>query len=417
MGNSFTSNISKIKTQHVSLDEAFQRIETEANRLTSLILERKYTDRDTVCSKLGYQKVDELSSSYQVQTLEGVSHRLGIRSEHDPNLEANKNKICLDVVNFYLKKINLITNIQKELPKCREMENKIYDELKQKLNLDTLSNEEWYRIYNKLENFNQDIAAGYNLIENELEKVRKAKNMRELENVTLTVNTVLNKTNSICQKYNDDLIELGKSCLETPKVKTVIQEVPVIQRTIMSPKIVRHEVIQKPVEPLPTPPLREETPAITVRTSPQITQIVKQKLPQIPVERIPETSTLSSSSKREVRITGEKIQRGPLGITVKNPSKVEYSRVIPKEHARKIKRVLQPGTRTTKIEPIYEAKSVKSQGIPVRAVADHIPRTSNELPLREGQPTLYLGTSSNGWARVRHADNTEGFVPHSYLSK
>lgn len=420
MGNSINTNISKLNTQNMNLDEAFQRINAEANRLISLILERKYTDRDTVCSKLGYQKVDDLSTSYQVQTLEGIRHRLGISSEYNPTLEANKNQICLDIVNFYLKKINLITNIQRELPKCQEMENKIYNDLKQKLNSNNLSDEEWYRIYNKLENFNKDISTRYNLIESELEKVRKVSTMRELDSVTFEINTILDRTNSICNKYNNDLIEIGKLCegsfcpeeiKEFPQVKTVIQDVPIIQRTIMSPRIVRHEVIQNPVETLPSPEYRER-PVI------QTKQVVKQNLPQIPVEIIPE-KTKPTPSRREIRITGEKIQRGGLGITVKNPSKVEYSRIIPKEHARKIKTSLQAGTKTIKIEPVYETRQQvrKETGIPVRSIANHVPQTSSEISMREGQPTLYLGTSSNGWARVRHADGSEGYVPHSYLSK
>ena len=116
MGNSKSIEIKNtlIDTQHMNLEDAFQRINNEANRLIMLILERKYTDRDAICSKLGYQKINDLSNSFQVETLEGVRYRLGVISDDNSNLEENKNKICLDIVNFYLKKINLITNIQKE---------------------------------------------------------------------------------------------------------------------------------------------------------------------------------------------------------------------------------------------------------------------------------------------------------------
>jgi hypothetical protein len=402
MGN-ITSFENSVDTQHMNLDEAYQRINNEANRLINLILERKYTDRDTVCSKLGYQKIDELSNSFEYRTLEGVRHRLGIQSEYNSNLEGHKNQVCLDIVNFYLKKINLITNIQKEIPICKNTESEIYNGLKDKLKTDNLTNEEWYRIYNKLEEFNKEINTRYNLIEQELEKIRKVNTMRELDIVTAEVNSILDRTNSICQKYDNDLKEITKLCL-TKSCKKDIVKVP--QTPVPFPsKVVVQEVPAGPVVPVVAP-----KPVVK-------SQIIKQKYPQIPLEIIPEKSKITTPSKREVRITGEEIQRGPLGISVKNPSKVEYSRIVPKEHARKIKKVLQPGTRKIKLEPVYNIPSNKTSGLPVRAVANHIPKTSSEVSLREGQPTLYLGTSQNGWARVRHSDGTEGYVPHAYLSK
>jgi len=220
MGNSgsFESNLqsktSNINTQHSDIDQTILRINAEANRLIELILQRKYNDREGICKRIGYQKVDELSGLFKIQTLNGIRYRLGIIPENTPELEANKQKVCLDIVNFYVKKINLITNIQKELPNCREMERNIYDNLAAKLNSRQLNNEQWLNVYNKLEKFNEEISSRYSLFERELERVRKATTMNELNAIAVTTHSILTKTNNICKNYEHDLIEFSNKSME-----------------------------------------------------------------------------------------------------------------------------------------------------------------------------------------------------------
>jgi hypothetical protein len=110
-------------------------------------------------------------------------------------------------------------------------------------------------------------------------------------------------------------------------------------------------------------------------------------LPKYPVE--------TSQKQRKVRVVGEKVERRNGTITVRNPKTVE---------------VVQTGSRRKSV-------GMSRTAIPARAVTNHFPTGPGEIELTEGQPTLYLGTNSNGWARVKHADGREGYVPHSYLSQ
>ena len=72
MGNSasFETNLqtksSNINTQHSDIDTTILRINAEADRLIALIIQRKYNDREGICKKIGYQKVDELSGLFQI---------------------------------------------------------------------------------------------------------------------------------------------------------------------------------------------------------------------------------------------------------------------------------------------------------------------------------------------------------------
>jgi hypothetical protein len=612
MGNakSFEENLvektANLNTQHSDLDLMIKRIDSEADRLIALILERKYNDREEICKKLGYQKVDELSQFFEIQTLEGVRYRLGIVPPNNPQLEESKQKVCLDIVNFYLKKINLINNIQKELPNCRNMEKQIYDNLEVKLKSNRLNNVEWLNIYSKLEKFNKEIKTRTALIERELERIRLAKTMQELDLIARTTNSILSNTNSICKNYENDLfqysnraeeykrkeqdilrnvekdvqvgsparndlfnlsheideensfapsptaeqirernernlemernrrielernernrrmdeiersrkmdeieknrslevernrrmdeiernrslevernrslevernrslevernrslevernrsLELEKSrSLELERnrrmdemernrrmdeiersrrmdeieksrsldfekqrlpavspqvVHTVVEEYPVVRRTVRKPVVVRDEVVESVIEPISPAPIK----------------IAKQKLPEIPVETFPEprlqigavrtVATPVINSTKHISVRGESIERNGDTLRVRNPTKIEVTRTVarPKTVAKVVK--VEPIYTTTQriIPPVMP---VKEMGIPARAVREHIPRSPNEVPLREGQPVLYLGSGQNGWSRVRHTDGTEGYVPHTYLSK
>ena len=553
MGNSNTSfeenlqnKSSNIQTQHSDIDLVITRINTEADRLIALILERGYNDRDQICKKIGYQKIDELSGLFHTQTLNGVRYKLGIIPENTPDLEANKTKVCLDIVNFYVKKINLITNIQKELPNCRNMENEIYNNLTNKLNSKSLNDDDWLQVYNKIENFNKDTQKRYKLIERELERVRAAKTMRELDAIAYTTNTILNDTNTICKRHENGLFQFSDKAEKMmptgltsqrivspqPMRSQVLSPQPMMpsglaSQRIVSPQPMRNQVLspepmrsqfmssqrlvspqpirqqpvrsqfmpserivspqpmvqpsgltsQRIVSPQPMksysmtqdytnpsspvsltrtevrPPLKsilkKERKTVTfgepeVHTNihkvpvtqrsiiqPEVVehQIVhhtpvyqpvsikeKTELPIVPVERFPETMPNRVNYEKSVKVTAEKIRKTSSGTYIKNPKALEISRVIPKEHMGRFHSNLNPKEKIVKIEPIYGQKT-KQNGVPVRAICNYNPQGPGEISLQKGQATLYLGTNQNGWSRVRHSNKTEGYVPHSYLSK
>ena len=599
MGNSNTSfeenlqsKSSNIQTQHSDIDLVITRINTEADRLIALILERGYNDRDQICKKIGYQKIDELSGLFNTQTLNGVRYKLGIIPENTPDLEANKTKVCLDIVNFYVKKINLITNIQKELPNCRNMENEIYNNLANKLNSKSLNDDDWLQVYNKIENFNKDTQKRYNLIERELERVRAAKTMRELDAIAYTTNTILNDTNTICKRHENGLFQFSDKAEKMMPVGLTSQRIvspqpmspepmrsqfmpyerivspqpmrpqpqfmpyerivspqpirpepmrsrfmpserivspqpirsqfipserivsPQPMRTqfmpserIVSPQPMRNQVLspqpmksqfmpsqfmpserqpmaqpygltsQRIVSPQPTKSysmtqdytnpsspvdltrtevrsplksiLKKERKTVTfgepeihtnihkvpvtqrsiiqhevvehqiVHQTPVYQPVsIKEKteIPIVPVERFPETIPKKVNYEKSVKVTAEKIRKTSSGTYIKNPKALEITRVIPKEHMGRFHSNLNPKEKIVKIEPIYGQKT-KQNGVPVRAICNYDPQGPGEISLQKGQATLYLGTNQNGWSRVRHSNKTEGYVPHSYLSK
>jgi len=425
------------------------------------------------------------------------------------------------------------------------MEKEIYDNLTMKLNSKNISDEEWLQIYKKIEKFNYDIKKRYTLIERELERVRQAKTVRELDDIAYTTNTILNDTNTICKRHETELFsysnkaeqmmspmqapreqmmspmqvpreqmmsprqmpaeqmmsprqmnenlpsgltsqripdmsrsyvrspspvmsrtqirspspvrvsnypnqnlpsgltsqripEMNRSYVRSPspvmsrtqirsptmgrteirspspapksilKKKTVtfaepeihehIHKVPITQRSIIQPEVVKHEIYQS--QPLLQP--------VEVKQ--------KKELPVIPVEKFPEPRKQSVRYDKSVKITGEKINKTSDGTYVKTPKRVETTRTIPKEYMGDFHSNLHPKEKIIRIEPVYGRK-MKEKSIPVRAICDYTPQGPGEIGLQEGQATLYLGTNQNGWSRVRHANQAEGYVPHSYLSK
>ena len=412
MGNSESSfedqlrkRTSTINSLHNDIDASMTRIENEANRLIGLITQRNYTDRVQLCQQLGWQKVDELSGLLPIETLQGIRYRLGIIPENTEQLNQTKQSICKDIVNFYLKKVNLISNIQAELPKCREMENAIYTGLTRRLQSEDVDNDEWIRIYNKLEKFNKDIRKRYALFERELVRIRKARTIRELDAIEVTTNSIVAKTNNICKNYEYDLIRFSRKSekvrsdqplkpvpkeptmttvvRQQPIVREVRQQVPVVQRVVQEPVVVRQEVVRKPVKPLPTKP--------------------------IPIPQSPDVRS------REVLVEGERIRREPNRLVVENPTKVQVTRNVSPKLARRIQQTLIPGERVVKIEPLATS-SVPTENIPARAIASWNARNSNEVNLTNGELVLHI-TNERGWALVKKSNGQEGYVPLSYLSQ
>jgi hypothetical protein len=203
--NSYTGNLN---TQHTDLDLSMKRIEAEADRVIGIILMRHYNDREALCKQIAYHKVDELSQFFPTEVINNVRYKLGVNANvTNATMERNRQNVCRDIVNFYLKKINLITNIQKEVPNCLNMEQEIYRNLTQKLESNRLNNQDSLAVYEKLEKFNKDIKKRYDLIEREIERIRLAKNMTELDAIARTTNTILSDTNKICKIHENELFQ------------------------------------------------------------------------------------------------------------------------------------------------------------------------------------------------------------------
>lgn len=400
MGN-ISSYESNLDQEHIDIDKLYETINEEGNKYVSLILDNEYTDKEKVCKQIGYQKIDELSNTFQIYSLKGVRHRLGIISlPEEGDIEMAKRQICLDIVNFYVKKVNLISNIQKGLPVCKNLENQTYADLQYKLNQNNLSTKDWLAIYQRMEDFNKEIRTKYHLFNQLIEKIKNASSLQEIDNLTNSANALIARTNTICKNLNTEIEDMSNNMPPekpvSPRIETVVKELPVIQRTVLKPKIVRHEVVEEKPVPIAVSPkpkvltVTQTVPAVqrvirrrvVTPTTPVVTPVIRTPLPVQPLYESPKQS--------KVHIIGEKIERKNGNITVTNPKKVE----------------IKQGQRTR----------TNRRPIPARAVANHIPRGPGEIELQEGQPTLYLGTTANGWARVRHADNREGYVPHSYLS-
>ena len=183
-----------------------------------------------------------------------------------------------------------------------------------------------------------------------------------------------------------------------PEIHEHIHKVPVTQRSIIQPEVVKHEIMHS--QPVLQP--------VEVKQ--------KKELPVIPVEKFPEAGKQSIRYDKSVKVMGEKISKTSDGTYVKTPKRVETTRTIPKEYMGAFHSNLDPREKILKIEPVY-ARKMKEKSIPVRAICDYTPQGPGEIGLQEGQATLYLGTNQNGWSRVRHSNQAEGYVPHSYLSK
>ena len=316
MGNSLTfeQNLQKvssnINSQHSELDSQITRMNEEADRLIALIMSRDYNDKDAICKKIAYQKADELANFFPMQTLNGIRYRLGVVADPIPEMEQNKQKVCIDIVNFYLKKINLISNIRKELPNCRQMEGDIYNDLVYKLQSNKLDTDEWLTVYNKLERFNAEIKSRYDLIEKELERVRAARSMRELDAIAQTTNGILAKTNSICKTYENDLIQYSNRA-ESYKRKEEKKETPMSPMVPMTPMVPKKSMS-------PMVPKKSMSPMVPKKGS-------RATIPTIPIAPMSPLDSQRMEAERAGRVEMERIRKlsTQLGQEVKREDSME----------------------------------------------------------------------------------------------
>lgn len=401
-----TSRLTSTKNQ---IDLTFEKINEEANRIIDFVKEMEYDDKEKVCNKLAPLKLHELMN-VKTSVLEGIYYHMGINEEvHD------KEDLCIQIANFYMKKINLISTIQKELPYCRDKENKIYNDLMERIKSDDYRDpDEWLAIYNKMHDFNQEIKNRYILIEKEIKRIKEATTMREIDNIIDTTNIILSGTNKICDKYEQDLnlykrkiyspvirrsivtqeppVEITQGPLtQEPQIKNIYKDVPIIERTILTPRVVRRETHQLPYE------------------------------------------------SKVLKITGESVRRNPDKIVIRNPQKIESipvtrsfittpvtTSIVTTPVTRSVittptTKTFIPTSKTTRtfVRPTVSQTTIVSSlapGTKVRAIADHVPLTSSELSLYEGQITSYVKPAPRNWALVRHDDGKVGHVPESHLS-
>ena len=97
------------------------------------------------------------------------------------------------------------------------MENAVFQGLSGRLQTEKADTEKWLNIYKKLESFNQDIKKRYDLIDKQLDSIREAKTIEQIDGVAKTTNSILNQTNTICKNYENDLIVYSKKAVGVPK--------------------------------------------------------------------------------------------------------------------------------------------------------------------------------------------------------
>jgi hypothetical protein len=241
-------------------------------------------------------------------------------------------------------------------------------------------------------------------------------------------------------------------------VHTVIREVPITHRTIYKPVITKREVVNEPLpeeipmSPRPTTTIIREVapiaPVVPVHTHTHTETVIrepKKELPIIPVNRGPQMVTSTpivtnpavitspiTLGQKSIHVKGESIRNEGGRVIVTNPQTVEVTHTVHKSQLGSLQQSLPSNTRIVKIEPVMAPKVSRvittpivtapivtapiSGATPVRAIADHVPTSSVEVPLREGQATSYIRPGARGWAYVRHADGSEGYVPSSHLS-
>ena len=210
-----------INSLHNDIDKIQQEIIEEGNRLVEIMTNRDYLDYKELCDQISYHKVDELKDHFPIQTLNNIRYKLGLvpKPETDEMVE-NKETICKSIVDFYVRKVHLIKSIQNELPQCRTMENKIYNELSDKLKREGIKTEEWVNVYKKVEKFNKDIKSRNTQIKNSLEQIRKAQTQPELTRASKNVTNLLQNTTGMCKTYETDLLRFSEES-EKIRVKTV----------------------------------------------------------------------------------------------------------------------------------------------------------------------------------------------------
>jgi hypothetical protein len=222
--SSVASAQSNINNLHGDIGVLYKQINDRARWIINEINSRGYANKDAICSKILWTNYDELLTFFPVVTLNNVRYKAGVGITN-PALEQNKISTCMEIERLYVKKINLINNIIQKLPRCFQMENKVYIGLEQRLNAEKLASpqantERWLAIYQELESFNKDIKNRYTLISKQLENIRLAKTSAQIDGVARTTIGILNDTNGICETYENRLLEVS-SALPKTKPQTV----------------------------------------------------------------------------------------------------------------------------------------------------------------------------------------------------
>jgi hypothetical protein len=210
-GASFEQNLQnktqKIKSYHDQVNILTEQISQKSEKIKATIVARGYTDKNAVCSRIIWQNYDELSSFFPVVKVDNVKYKAGMKPQSLPDeLRESKLQTCLDITTLYAKKINLINYILSELPKCIEAENSIYNDLFRKLKTENANNEKWLSIYEKMEKFNKTIVNRYQLIYKQLDEIRFARTISQMDGVANTTFAIVSKTTTACKTMESDLI-------------------------------------------------------------------------------------------------------------------------------------------------------------------------------------------------------------------
>ena len=122
--------------------------------------------------------------------------------------------------------------------------------------------------------------------------------------------------------------------------------------------------------------------------------------------------------KKRVTVRADSVQRVGNTVYMRNPTKVDVTRIVPKERVTVSRAVTPSSVRVESItrHRVPVAVIQKQEGKPVVANSDHFPMHPSEIGVEGGEPLLYLG-SSNNWSRVRKHTGEEGYIPHSRISQ
>lgn len=213
--SSVMSAQNNINDLHGEIGVLYKQITERGKWIIKEINARGYSNKDAICSKILWTNYDELLSFFPIVTVDNIRYKAGVRVTN-PKLEQSKIATCMEIERLYIKKINLINNILQKLPACFQMENKIYVGLEQKLQAEKLSSpnansERWLTIYQELESFNKDIKNRYSLISKQLENIRLAKSLTQIDGIARTTIGILNDSNAICENYQHRLSEFSSS--------------------------------------------------------------------------------------------------------------------------------------------------------------------------------------------------------------
>lgn len=243
--SSVMSAQNNINDLHGEIGVLYKQINDRGRWIINEINKRGYSNKDAICSKILWTNYDELLNFFPIVTVDNIRYKAGVRVT-SPALEQNKIATCMEIERLYVKKINLINNILEKLPRCVQMENKIYVGLQSKLNAERLASpqansERWLTIYQELESFNKDIKNRYALISKQLENIRLAKSLTQLDGIARTTIAILNDSNSICENYQHRLFDFSASLPASAPPGSVVVAAP----AIINPALVQPPLVSK----------------------------------------------------------------------------------------------------------------------------------------------------------------------------